>query len=955
MRRIQHPDGIQAHDIYSVFEDSRHYLWFTTDGGIWRFDGKNYKNYTTEHGLPDNVVFQFFEDHQHRAWFSSYSGKLAYIRNDSVFSLPCNEALAQLKKVEIPAAIYVDTKHAVYISYFRSNDYVKISPPYKAANIQVEKNLGNSEFFAIAIENKGILPGSTKLYNGTKLRRMTFLKNGQALAEVADSASSHGGMRVSVSKQYDDTYLVSADNFLSEYKNGKVNKITSVNYSILSALKDTYNNYWISTIDGGLFLYRSDDTTFSHPENYLSGKTVGKIMQDHEGAFWITTLTDGVFYMPHMDVLLANAASGISDNVTYVFADTINKLVFCADPKGNLFVRSRNKTLKTINCNTRPDKPNQVKIIIPLASGEYLLFGRNSLRLNTKTGRINYLKDLEGISAAISDGVGTTWASRQVSLLRIDSRENKVWAENDFNAKINSIYAADDSTLWLGTERGLLVYNHKRHALQAIPANIPDKGVISITRFSKNKNLVIYKSDGILVVDDKLTVVNSLRVDVQGYSIRHVTKDAQGNIWISTNKGVLRIDRELHIRNLQEQHGLPSNIVNAIGTDDHTVYVASDKGLIQFPISKNFFNVTPPDIYLKSVIINNEFHSSDTVFRLNYKQNFIKVLVTPINYRISDDIVTYYKMDGVDQDWKATKNDEIEYTTLPPGTYRLVIYAVNNDQVPSAKRLTLAFAIAPPFWQTWWFITTVIILAVFLIGILFKWRLALVRRRSRERANLQAQLGQMEMQALRSQMNPHFIFNAINSIQHYILTNEPVLANKFLVKFSKLIRNILEQSKQELIPLKEEIETLRFYIEIEALRFEDSFSYRIEVADNIDLAGIRIPPLILQPYVENAIWHGLLLKKGKKELLVKIHQKSGNLIVEIDDNGIGRQAARAFEKKETKKKSLGMKITQNRLELLGKSLGMNIQVNLVDKSNASGEAEGTTVILKKSLLLSQHA
>jgi sensor histidine kinase YesM/ligand-binding sensor domain-containing protein len=950
MRKIQHPNGIQAHDIYSVFEDSKHYLWFTTDGGIWRFDGKNYKNFTTENGLPDNVVFLFCEDDKNRAWFNTYSNKLAFIEKDSVHIIPCNDTLSQLKKMEIPACIYLDKKNIIYISYFRSDDYIKIVPPYKKENIRLIRPTEKDEFFSIEIEKGGLITGSTSLFLQKEARSMVFLKNNQSIAKMTDSSGFFNGHRVSCYKQYDHSFLVSADNVVGEYKDGIIKKKISLNYSVLSALKDRHHNYWVSTIDGGLFFYKNSDSTFLHPEIYLKGKSVGRVMQDHEGAYWITTLNDGIYYIPHRDVMLGNSTTGLSDNIAYVFCDTFKKNIFCIDAKGSLFIRQHGEIIKTLNCNTRQDMVNQIKSIVPISKSRYLFFGRNSFLLNAINWKINYIPTLQGINASSSCHKDNIWVSKQAYLFKLNSRTGDIEIQTGFKAKINSIYVANDSILWLGTERGLIKYNFVKNKLLSTPVTIENKSIISIVNLSPGKNLIIYKSDGILIVDDALNAINRLLVDIKGYSIKHVTKDAHNNIWISTNKGVLRIDSKLKIKNINERDGLPGNIVNAISTDDKKVYVACDKGLIEFPITKEFLNQTPPDIYLNSVLINNTLRSSDTIFSLKHDQNFIKISFTAINYRLSNDIVCLYKMEGIDDNWKITKNSEIEYTTLPPGDYHLIIYAINNDRIPSSKRLNLYFTISSPFWKTWWFITTISVSMIILMSVIFRWRISLIRKRSKEKSDLQEQLGQMEMQALRSQMNPHFIFNAINSIQHYILSNEPFLANKYLVKFSKLVRNVLEQSMHELISLEEEIETLRFYIEIESLRFDDSFSYEINVSSGTTQEKIKIPSLILQPYVENAIWHGLLLKKGEKKLLINVYTKSQNLIIEIDDNGIGRKTAAAFKKNEIKKKSLGMEITQNRLDILSKSLDISLEVKIIDKISEDGESAGTTVIIRTPLL-----
>jgi LytS/YehU family sensor histidine kinase len=195
-------------------------------------------------------------------------------------------------------------------------------------------------------------------------------------------------------------------------------------------------------------------------------------------------------------------------------------------------------------------------------------------------------------------------------------------------------------------------------------------------------------------------------------------------------------------------------------------------------------------------------------------------------------------------------------------------------------------------------------------------------------------------------MNPHFIFNAINSIQHYVLTNEKDLANKYLVKFSKLMRNILDLSKEELISLKEELDTVTLYLEIEALRFNNAFTFEINCSRSVEKEEVRLPPLLIQPFVENAIWHGLLLKEGRKLLMIDIGKNHEGIVIKIDDNGIGRRNAMKFRNAEFNRKSLGMEITHSRLDVVRKVHGIAITYEVIDKISPNNEPEGTTVIIK---------
>jgi LytS/YehU family sensor histidine kinase len=213
-------------------------------------------------------------------------------------------------------------------------------------------------------------------------------------------------------------------------------------------------------------------------------------------------------------------------------------------------------------------------------------------------------------------------------------------------------------------------------------------------------------------------------------------------------------------------------------------------------------------------------------------------------------------------------------------------------------------------------------------------------------SDLQHQTAELEMQALRAQMNPHFIFNCLNAINHFVLINDVDTASEFLTKFSRLIRMVLQNSFKKDIFLAEELESLRLYIELELIRFNNHFSYSITCGDDLDLDRILIPPMILQPYIENAIWHGLMQSDNVGKLMIEIEQKGNNIEFRIIDNGIGRKKSLELKNKAIpNKKSLGMEITANRLQLLNEEMGNQIKLDIIDLPDDGFGGSGTKVII----------
>ena len=215
----------------------------------------------------------------------------------------------------------------------------------------------------------------------------------------------------------------------------------------------------------------------------------------------------------------------------------------------------------------------------------------------------------------------------------------------------------------------------------------------------------------------------------------------------------------------------------------------------------------------------------------------------------------------------------------------------------------------------------------------------------REQNSLFKAMKESELRTLRSQINPHFVFNSLNSIKSYILTHRPIEAAEYLTDFSILMRSILQQSKEQLIPLSDELETAILYIKLEKLRFEDNFEFIYELDPSIITNEISIPPMLLQPYIENAIKHGLMNKQGKRVLQLHIKQLEENIEILIEDNGIGREQASLLRRNMPKYQSMGMSINDERIKLLSQANDLFIQIVIEDKKNLSGEAEGTKVTI----------
>lgn len=338
---------------------------------------------------------------------------------------------------------------------------------------------------------------------------------------------------------------------------------------------------------------------------------------------------------------------------------------------------------------------------------------------------------------------------------------------------------------------------------------------------------------------------------------------------------------------------------------------------------------------------------------LKYNENKIGVFYSCRGIS-ADSLVFAWKLDNYNDDWVVTPSSILEgkmnmifLENLQPGNYLLHIKARNGSDKWLPKEAQLAIIISPPFWQTWWFWLTVIAGISLIIFTIVKWRVNAVRKQERLKAKHEKDLLELEAKALRAQMNPHFIFNCMNSIKSLIQQKEEDKAVNYLTTFSKLLRTVFQNSDKREITLFDEIETCKLYTQLESMRFGKKFTYQFIVDQTIDLKSIQVPALILQPYIENAIWHGIVPKEDDGNVTVMVKKMNNHVQCIIDDNGIGREMSKQnkFKGEPSTHQSKGVHLTQTRLDLDNALNERNAIVEITDKKDLAGNATGTTVTL----------
>ncbi|HEX5654053.1 MAG TPA: histidine kinase, partial [Chitinophagaceae bacterium] len=452
-------------------------------------------------------------------------------------------------------------------------------------------------------------------------------------------------------------------------------------------------------------------------------------------------------------------------------------------------------------------------------------------------------------------------------------------------------------------------------------------------------------------------------------SIRSIIEDNAGNLWFGTISGIIRVNRERNETTLfGKNYGISEREMffgSAYIARNGKLYFLNVGGYYAFFPEQLIQGMRPPEIIIAGFRIANKLEiprpggpltepvSAVSAIRLKHHQNVFSFEFAGIDYSNPEDNRHLFMLENYDAGWNlAGAERKAIYFNVPPGKYVFRVKVVNSYGIWAEK--SIAVIITPPWWNTWWFrIAAVLIIAGTFYAII-RWRVRQKFHRQLERsekdkqlAELRQKTGELEMQALRAQMNPHFVFNSLNAINRFILQNNKTQASEYLTKFSRLVRMILQNSQSTLITLESELDSLRLYLELEALRFDNRFEYKISVSKDLDIDLLKVPPLIIQPYAENAIWHGLMHKEEKGHLEIDITQEGENLLFRIKDDGIGRQQSAALTSKSaTRHKSMGLKITADRIAMLQRSVSQQSPVVINDLVNADGSPAGTEVLIK---------
>lgn len=549
----------------------------------------------------------------------------------------------------------------------------------------------------------------------------------------------------------------------------------------------------------------------------------------------------------------------------------------------------------------------------------------------------------------------------------------------DSNVNCNVVFQDSRNMIWLGATTSLYCLNEKLEV--RFKTTLQDKSAFCMWELGPGKILMGTSKGLVTLLQEKESARIEPRETVIGdIPILGIYKDKNNHFWFSTTDGLYMSDTELNVfRKFDYADNIQSPLFsgNSFFTTKTGLTFLGGRHGVNYFYAENFTLADDPlQVKVQSVytpdgdtLVTGRFSNSSYTYN---KGRLAFNVVTPY-FLNAEKIQFRYKLGGIYDNWINNGNNHIiGFSALPAGDYTLRVAASTNGKIWYEAAMPILFTVRPPFWKTGWFILGCVIAALVVLFAVQKRRERILREKERENVqkqkliaeNLQfklesnqAQLTILEnerkaatakLQSMRLQMNPHFLFNALNGIQQMIMTGNEENATRYLSKFSKLLRMVLTHSDWEVVSLKEEIEMLKLYIELEALRFEDSFIYSISWAEGIDPEDNKVPTLLIQPFVENAIWHGLLHKEGMREL--NIHFRTDNndfLQCVIEDNGIGREAAKQYAKRASQNQHTGKGVSAavERLKIFNEQNQDHSQLEIQDLLIEQDLAAGTRVVI----------
>ena len=929
-------DGLPSSETYCVMQDSRGYIYIGTDRGIARFDGQKFTVLTSTNGLPDNTIFELHEDPQKRIWYQSYSSNIGYLHNDSSFVYPFNNAIKKVQGTDILHSLKTSRNGSVWINCTTENNGISIRSINRNGEVDSSIKLrGNYTDIYYFNDGRCLLSGK----NGKNIC-LVDAETGKTLQTFVSNGKPDN--KAFVYKRADKTYVY-VNNYIHVLTKNGSSKTISCDGEVLYMLIDKKDNIWVGYHYKGLELY-SAANNYHKPLIFLKNNSVSGITEDREGGLWFSSLENGIYYLPPGFLFSFDKNSGFPISKVSRISNLNGKGAVILSDFTLLSFESGNEAWdwKTYN-----------------GSVSNVLYNNNRLyyaTYNVPKGWVDK-KNIFIQEQKIIQGRKYLWGFSSVWARAFDSLGSCVKTFK-FTGMPRAIclFEKSENRVLIGTLEGLYEVNDKGNI--ALKAKNPLFGyrISDIKRLNSQYFLIATMGQGLLLVDEKEDKILKNFTDVDGLSsimCHTILCENDSTVWVGTNNGLCKITNILSPQKIRFfkadiSMGIISNEINDLCIIGENLWIGTSSGLTIFPKNKKMDAETDIPVIISSLYINN-IKSQSFSTEYNYNQNNIGINFIGINYQFSGKLLYKYRLEGTgNHNWNYTTTPSIIYNSLPPGEYTFQCAAIAPNQLKYGSITSFSFTIHPAIWQTWWFKT--LLIAFIVVALVFTVYFFVQRKKDSQLKTMQQKrkLAELELEAIKAQINPHFIFNCLNSIQAFSYDNEHETVKEYMRYFAKLIRQTMDYSQETFITLGEETDYLANYLRLEKIRFKDKLDYILEVDKELSHTRL-LPAMLVQPYVENALKHGRSSDDVYKVKISFSGSSNGDLYITIQDNGQGI----VFDKHRQNNKSLGLRLSGSRVNTYNQlfSLGIKLQI----QSNTKNTPPlGTTVILIIPSITHEH-
>lgn len=929
--------GLPSNTIYQVSQDEKGYIWISHDHGLSRYDGytiKTYSGVNQSFKAGSNIKV----DSKGRVWYETFDGYIFYVENDSLIALPKQRQPMGF----LPFALLDDV---LAVCGRGGVDLYDINTLKIRKSIELDLGtyatcIGNNKQINISVSNFNIKIDSK--------------------GNVSKSPAQQGSVMLSEEGREFVLDRVNFDGKIFVYEGEELKLfINRPGVHFIQGLISMDSMFWVCTPDG-VWRYTESGMPVDKLQPLLKGKNISGVFKDREGNFWFSTLNEGVLFVPDIESEIALSGNAsvqrIAVDKQHVLVATDKNEIYEFYPRSSgMQLAYKDEIAHQVNALALDSFNGHVLLsaqILKVFDGKFNRFAviqrpvKEAIPLDEKyyafaaTGAAGLLK--------MKDGKPSKWDKLYNRYSGIYQNESILLAGNRHRGVI---YNAQTGNLYFSGSRGL--YRFHTEATDGVNLVLDNQKVfVSHMDIYKEYLVVISPNNSMLLFDKE---DNAVKVKAPSDVLLYKTYVLNGDLYVLTNKGIKRFNYDsLSLGNTDLLRGIRPEEVNDIKQFEEMLLVATNKGLITIPKGGKPTSM-PPLFHITEVWVNDRKISTWSNLQLSHRDNNIEIKYATPAYSAVNQYPVYYKINN--SEWMANpaNSRSLNLASLSPGDYTIT-FAQGLGEGTLHNAAVMKLSIAKPYWMTFWFWGLVLVGGGAIAYAYYKWQTGILKNQNvllAEKVELERNLHKSVLMAIRSQMNPHFFYNALNTIQSFIITDDKRNAATYLSKFSKLTRTILEMTGKEAVTLQEEVNSLQLYLDLEKVRFNNELNYSIHVARGLDAELVKIPSMIVQPYIENSIKHGLLHKNGEKILLIDFLKREDNLTIVIDDNGIGRKRSRELNKiRADKHKPFATEANMKRIELLNRG-NNNIGVVYTDKRDAFGQSNGTIVTITIPLLIKE--